>query len=120
MTIITTESILKPGRNFIGFLRQQFNSSAIYKERFLKWDTIAEQKAMELSRFLLDRSQSLDFEEPSPVLERLDTSDFRSMICLLTQRKATKLGIGKSVLHYLRRNTKSSRPFKVHPKTRED
>jgi len=49
---------------FIDLLREQFNSSVRYKDRILKWDTVIEQKTTELSRFLLGRSQKIDFTNP--------------------------------------------------------
>ena len=43
-------------RRFFDFLREQFNVGAGYNGRVLKWDTVVEQKAMELGRYLNRRS----------------------------------------------------------------
>ncbi len=48
----------------INLFREQFNAGVTYRGRVLKWDTVIEQKANELSRFLAARATKLDFEEP--------------------------------------------------------
>jgi len=53
-------------QRFLDLLRERFNSGVRYKGRALKRDTVIEQKAVELSRFLVSRSSNLDFTEPSP------------------------------------------------------
>jgi CRISPR-associated protein Cas1 len=52
----------------LDLLRVRFNSGVNYKGRVLKWDTVIEEKTLELSRFLTGRSSTLDFCEPSPTL----------------------------------------------------
>jgi CRISPR-associated protein Cas1 len=103
---------------FLDLLREQFNSGVKYNGRVLKWDTVIEQKATELSRFLSGKSRDLNFIEPSPILERSDNLEVRKTILSLTQKEAGDLGIGKSTLHYLRRNAKASEPFAVYGKVR--
>lgn len=49
-------------------LREKFNSGVSYKGRTLKWDTVIEEKTLELSRFLTGKSSAVDFLEPAPVL----------------------------------------------------
>ncbi len=99
---------------FIGILRVKFNSGTRYNGRVLKWDTIIEQKAIELARCLAVKSRFLDFSEPAPVLERTDNKALRAKIQSLTQSKARRLGIGKSTLHYLRQRAISTKPFKIY------
>lgn len=82
----------------------------------IKWDTVIWGKAVELSRFLVGKSVAVDFEEPQPILERFDSRELRERIASLTWDEAKKLGIGKSTLHYLRRNAASPRPFVVYKK----
>jgi len=104
---------------FLNLLRTQFNSGVEYKGRVLKWDTVIEQKATELGRFLSGKSREIDFIEPSPILERSDNLEVRKAILSLTQKQADNLGIGKSTLHYLRRNAKTEQPFTVYGKVRK-
>jgi CRISPR-associated protein Cas1 len=67
-------------QRFIGLLRDRFNAGVEYKGRVLKWDTVIEQKTNELGRFLIGRSQSIEFLEPSPKLERTDNRALRNTI----------------------------------------
>ena len=85
----------------------------------MKWDTVIEQKAIELSRSLSGSSRDIDFIEPSPILERSDSLEVRKAILALTQKEADKLGIGKSTLHYLRQNARTDQPFAVYGKVRK-
>jgi CRISPR-associated protein Cas1 len=104
---------------FLDLLRDRFNSAVSYKGRALKWDTVVEQKAVELGRYLVGRTNRLDFSEPSPNLDRIDDKYLRRRILSLTQQKAQSLGIGKSTLHYLRRKARSDRAFRICRKVRE-
>ena len=104
---------------FIELLRQQFNRGVSYKGQRLKWDTVIQQKAVELSRFLVGKSGAVDFEELSPRFNAFDNRELRSKILALTQSDATGLGIGKSTLHYLRKNARAERSLRVYGKVRE-
>ena len=91
-------------QRFINALRERFNSGVRYNGRTMKWDTVMQEKTSELARCLNGRSRSLDFSEPSPILKRADDRAVREMILSLTQSGAENRGIGKSTLHYLRKN----------------
>jgi len=104
---------------FLNLLREQFNAGVNYKGRVVKWDTVVEQKAIELSRFLSGRFRDIDFIEPSPILERSDSLEIRKAILSLTRKQTNKFGIGKSTLHYLRRNAETDHPFTVYVKIRK-
>ena len=101
-------------QRFMNLLRERFNSGVNYKGRALKWDTVIENKATELGRYLVGQSNILDFSEPFPKLIRTDDRELRRRIISLTGSEAWMIGIGKSTLHYLRRKTASERSFKVH------
>jgi CRISPR-associated protein Cas1 len=100
-------------QRFLDLLRRRFNSAVRYKGRAFKWDTVIEQKAVELGRFLTNKSARLTFDEPSPVLAREDSRELRARILSLRSSDAKQLGIGKSTLHYLRKNAGSERPFRA-------
>lgn len=104
-------------RRFIEVLRKRFNSGVRYKGRVLKWDTVIEQKASELGRFLVGKLSTVDFTEPAPILERTDNRRMREAILALSQSEARKRGIGKSTLHYLRKNARSDNSFRVYKST---
>jgi hypothetical protein len=59
-------------RKFMVILRERFNSCVSYKGRVLKWDTMIQEKAGELGRYLSSRSRRLDFAEPAPILVSTD------------------------------------------------
>ena len=105
-------------QGFIDLIRERFNSGVLYNGRKLKWDIVIEHKANELGRGLVNRSVPVDFEEPSPLLVRLDDRELRSRINALSQFEARELGIGRSTLHYLRSKSRSDASFEVTSKTR--
>jgi len=103
---------------FLNLLREQFNSGVKYKGNILKWDTVIELKALELSRFLLGRSREMGVMEPHPILDRSDNLNMRRRILSLTQKDAERLGVGKSTLHYLRKHALHDHGFKIYEKLR--
>jgi len=105
---------LEAKQRFLDLLRERFNSGVRCRGRALKWDTVIEQKTVELSRYMIGRSSNVDFSEPSPILRRIDDRELRSRILSVSQREAQRLGIGKSTLHYLRKNARDSGPLKVY------
>jgi CRISPR-associated protein Cas1 len=106
-------------KRLLHLLRERFNSGVQYKGRLLKWDTVIEQKTAELARYFVNQYPSLSFQEPKPVLERPDNIEMREKILSLTQVEAEKHGIGKSTLHYLRRNARDSRSFRIYSNVKE-
>jgi len=103
-------------RRFLETLKNRFNSGVKYKGKTWKRDTIILNKTQELARLLLDKSKQIDFRDPCPNLQRSDTKDLRGRILESTQREAKELGIGKSTLHYLRKNAGKDGRFKVYQK----
>jgi CRISPR-associated protein Cas1 len=104
-------------QRFIEVLRERFNSGVVYKRGAMKWDTVIQEKTGELRKYLTGRSGSLDFSEPAPTLERIDSHLMREMILSLTESEARRRGIGKSALHYLRRNASRGESFKAYART---
>ena len=102
---------------FLDLLRERFNSGVSYKGRVFKWDTVVEQKAVELSRYLIGRSSSIDFSEPSPIPSRVDSQRIRRRILRLSQSDAERLGIRRSTLCHLRAKARSASSFKIYRKT---
>jgi hypothetical protein len=104
---------------FVKFLREQFNSGVSYKGRVLKWDTIIEQKATELGRVLVNKSLAVDFAEPLPRFVGDEDRELRGRILTLSQSEARRRGIGKSTLHYLRKNAASGHFLRIYKPVRE-
>jgi len=109
---------LKPEavKKLLSRLRVTFNSTAKYRGKAYRWDTIIFLKTQELARHLL-HGAPFDISEPSPDLARSDTPELRKHLLGLSQSQAKSLGIEKSTLHYLRRHAQNERPFRVYRKT---
>jgi len=105
-------------QRFIAVLREKFNSGVVYKNRTMKWDTVIQEKTIELARFMNGRSRKVDFCEPAPFLEKVDNRAITKAILTLTQSEAQKRGIGKSTLHYLRKNV-HRKQFRIHASIRD-
>ena len=73
-------------QRFLDLLRERFNSSVRYNVRMLKWDTVIEQKTVELGRYLAGRTGRLDFSEPSPKLHGTDERELRRLILAPTRK----------------------------------
>jgi CRISPR-associated protein Cas1 len=103
---------------YAGLLREQFNSGVVYGSDHLQWDTLILRKCQEFARFLVGKTDRFELVAPQPVLVREDTKAVRDRIRNLTSSEAGKLGIGKSTLHYLRKNAKGTGSFTVYKKVR--
>jgi CRISPR-associated protein Cas1 len=77
---------LEAKQRFLNLLRERFNSGVGYKGRALKWDTVIEQKTVELGRFLIGRFSDIDFSEPRPSLHRTADRELRRRVLGLTER----------------------------------
>jgi CRISPR-associated protein Cas1 len=88
------------------------------RSEVLRRDTVIRLKAQELASHILGRRAEVNFDEPTPELNRIDSVAVRKMILSLKTSDARKLGLGKSTLHYLRENTRSGRTFMVYGKVR--
>jgi len=106
-------------QRFLDLLRERFNSVVRYNGRALKWDTVIEQKTVELGRYLVGGTRSPNFSEPSAELRRTDDREVRRRILNLSQSDGRELGIGSSTLHYLRQRARNKATFKVYERTRE-
>jgi CRISPR-associated protein Cas1 len=106
-------------QRFIDLTRELFNAGVAYRGRSVKWDIVIEQKAIELGRMLVNRAAAVNFVEPSPQFTRLDDRRMRAKIFALSQAEAKTLGIGKSTVHYLRRNARKRRPIMIYAKVLE-
>jgi hypothetical protein len=106
-------------QRFLELLRERFNSRVRYKDRALKWDTVIEQKTVELGRYLARRSGRLDFSEPLPNLRTTGDEHLRRRILSLTRQGAQRLGIGKSTLHYLRKKAREPQRLAMYRSVRE-
>jgi len=100
------------------YTHEPFNSGVKYNGRALKWDRVIERKAAEIGLFLTGKSRTIEFDDPAPTLSRVDCQELRKRILTLSQSEARGLRIGKSTLHYLRKNARYRNSFKVHESVR--
>jgi hypothetical protein len=78
---------------------------------------VIEQKTAELGRYLIGGPGRLDLSKPSTVLRGIDNREVRKRILSLTQQEARRFGIGKSTLHYLRKNAENGHTSRVYERT---
>ena len=95
-------------------LREQFNSGVMYGGKRLTWDTLILRKCQELARYLLGKTTRFDLVNPKLTLEREDTQALRKKILSLSGAQARKLGLNKSTLHYLRKQARDRKPFRIY------
>ncbi len=88
-------------------LRERFNSGVRYEGSAFKWDTVIEQKTLELGRYLTNRSNRLNFSEPAPNLGSPDDQGVRELILSLSQCDAKRRGIGSQRFIASRRERES-------------
>jgi len=103
---------------FLELLRNAFNSRISYHGKMLRWDTVIQEKAVELGRFLKASRAPLAFQEPEVAFEKSDSRALKEAIQNLSQSEAKRLGIGKSTLHYLRKRAGTQGLVRVYGKTR--
>jgi CRISPR-associated protein Cas1 len=103
-------------RRLLDFLRTRVNAGVKCNDQVLKWDTIIEQKTMELGRYLVGKSGKLSFSDPSPKLIRTDNRELRRRILGLSESEARRLGIIRSTFYQLRQKARSARSFLTYKK----
>ena len=107
---------------YVAVLRERFNSvghTVVYRNDRVKWDTLIGLKVQEFTRFLVGKSDRFDLSSPAPVLERLDSRELRDKILGLSASEARRRGIGKSSLHYLRKNARDRKSFRIYNRVLE-
>jgi CRISPR-associated protein Cas1 len=92
---------------FLDLLRERFNLGVKYNNRKLRWDTVVEQKAMELGRYLVGRTRKLNLSDPSPNLIRADDRALRRRILGVSQPEAQGSN-GRDQIFHLLNCTRSS------------
>jgi CRISPR-associated protein Cas1 len=102
---------------FLELLRERFNAGVKYNGRTLKWDTVIEQKTVQLGHYLANRTSEIDFCKPSPNLRCTDDWALRKRVLGLSKSEAQRIGIAKSTLHYLRENARQAGCFRTYRMT---
>ena len=72
----------------------------------------------ELSKYISDKTKSLEFIIPDIAIKRNDSSEVRNMITSIDLEKRKELKIIKSTLWYQQKKIKEGKTLKVYNKTR--
>jgi CRISPR-associated protein Cas1 len=103
---------------FLELLRNAFNSRISYHGKMLRWDTVIQEKAVELGRFLKASRAPLAFQEPKVAFEKSDSKALKEAIENLTNAEARKRGITKQTMFDLRKRARTQGLIRVYGKTR--
>lgn len=101
-------------KKLITELDRLFMSKANHKEQMWSWRYIIRDKATELAHYLLGKINKLDFSDAKMELDRADSAEIRDKISNISYAQWKKLGYSKGSLHYLKKNVKSDKPFKIY------
>ena len=82
----------------------------------LGWETILQLKTRKLARFIIGKTKKIDFNNPTPDLNSIDSKELRKKILSLTTIEARRQGINKSTLWYLQQRAHSQRPLYLYKK----
>lgn len=94
----------------------QFTTKVQFKGKAWEWGYIIPQKAGELADFLMEKRKSVDFSEPTPEIQRDDSSNAREKILSVSYSEWKKMGYSKGTLHNLKKRAASDKPFKIYDK----
>lgn len=100
-------------------LMAQFTRKVQYQKLYREWGYIITEKAYELGQFIIGKRKSLDFSDPSPQLYREDSTAMRQKILNMDYSTWEKNGFSKGTLHYLKKNAKKDKPFKIYKNARK-
>ncbi len=99
-------------------LNGAFSNRVPYGKKSWEWGYVITKKANELAQYLIRKRKTLDFSNPQPKLERVDTAELREKILNISYSEWKELGYSKGTLHYLKKNVKSGKPFTIYGKVR--
>lgn len=103
-------------KKLIDEVNAQLTSKVEFKGKSWEWGYVIPQKAGELADFLLGKRKTLDFSDPIPNPERVDSAALREKILGMSYAEWQKLGHSKGTLHYLKKGAKGQKPFKAYDK----
>ena len=99
-------------------LNWQFTRTTKYRNRNEKWENIIVMKGQELGQYIVGKHKTLDLSDPRPILRRDDNEEMRQRILDMGWYEWEKMGYSKGSLHYLKKNAKSDKPFRIYEKVR--
>ncbi|QQR92682.1 MAG: CRISPR-associated endonuclease Cas1 [Candidatus Iainarchaeum archaeon] len=96
-------------------IETQFNNKVEFDRGMSSWHNVILIKARELTKYFEKRE--IDFTNPKFELKRVDSEELRQKILAIPYHKAYEHGLHKGTLHYMKKNAKSGKIFKLYEKT---
>ena len=106
-------------KKLIEEINNGINKKINYQGMQYSWHYVLMTKTRELAHFLADKKESIEFNTPQIVLNRLDTEDVRQQILDISYVEWKKLGFSKGTLHYMKQNAAQNKPFSVNKHVKE-
>ena len=104
-------------KRLIEKLQGNFNKRYEFRNKQYTLENIMFENIRELSKYILGKTKSLDFNIPELVISRNDTVNVRKKIASIDPEERKALKINKSTLWYHQRKIKEEKTIKVYNKT---
>ena len=120
---ITTENYhirLRPdtAKLLIEKIKDNFNKRYEFRNKQYALDVIMFENVRELSRYISNKTKTLEFKIPDITISRNDTIDVKNRIMSIDPEKRKALKLNKSTLWYQQKKIKEGKSIKVYNKTR--
>lgn len=97
----------------------QLTNRTQFRGKSWEWGYVIIQKTGEFVNFLNGTNSNFEFNKPSPVLSRDDTPELREKVLGIGYYNWMKAGYSKGSLHYLKKNARSEKPFRIYGKMKD-
>lgn len=105
-------------KRLIEKLQGNFNKRYEFRNKQYTLENIMFENIRELSKYILGKTKSLDFNIPELVISRNDTVNVRKKIASIDPEERKALKINKSTLWYHQRKIKEEKTIKVYNMTK--
>ena len=95
------------------------NKKVTYQGKSVIWSYALLLKTRELTQYLVEKRNTIDFSKPEYAVERQDSEDIRQKILDISYTDWKKMGFSKGTLHYMKQNAKDDKPFTFNVHVRE-
>lgn len=106
-------------KKLLGEVNIQLTNRIQFRGKSWEWGYVIIQKTGEFVNYLSGANSDFIFNEPSPILSRNDTPELREKVLTISYYEWMKAGHSKGSLHYLKKNARSEKPFRVYEKMKE-
>jgi CRISPR-associated protein Cas1 len=120
---ITTENYhirLRPdtAKLLIEKIKDNFNKRYEFRNKQYALDVIMFENVRELSRYISNKTKTLEFKIPDITISRNDTIDVKNRIMSIDPEKRKALKLNKSTLWYQQKKIKEGKTIKMYNKTK--